>query len=678
MNSQLPVTAPPKRTRIIKCPICQQIGHFQKTCPQRVQAAAATTNGDIALPLAITRASKKRSRGPKTTAAVSPRILRQIPQNESGESGDELAADDDDASHHNVHGLPTPVVDAFAEALDGDGEADVVDTDSVLTEIPVWTQSVVHDEDRTLRSSIQQTNIPSFRGERSGPKNIPPWVKSEIDFFLLFMTDDILDQFVSSSNAYATSTKIRGWHPLSSQELLVFMGVVTYLGVVKVPTRRSAWKDGGIFSQSFLQRHMTAKRFEDILKALHWTNTAEMSEEEKSHKRRDSNYWLVDGFLSKLSINCRQHFFLGQHFDIDEMCIYFKGRFICKCYNPNKPEKWHLKFFALNDGATGYLYDFYPYQGAAERRPPQWGATAYPVYKLLHDRVELHNVNHILHIDNWYNQLQIAMFVRSIGMHSNGTVKTNRKGLPKQALFKNTGATKKERGTVELHSTTLSDGHEYFFTCWMDTKAVHMLSTYRPGVRPVLRNSTGSDGKYIKIRLTRPTNIGDYNGGMGGTDLFDQYCSYYRTMVRTKKWPTRIFTHFIMATIVNAFILFKFSHDDSTLIKYLEALIKQLAMFSFKQPPSHGMVAQCAIIVADDEEPTRRKEVWDKKRLDNTITHMPAHTSRSEGSRRECKVCCKLTAYSCQQCDVGLCIENPAKTSCYEVFHALDSYKNVL
>ena len=60
---------------------------------------------------------------------------------------------------------------------------------------------------------------------------------------------------------------------------------------------------------------------------------------------------------------------------------------------------------------------------------------------------------------------------------------------------------------------------------------------------------------FIKI----PTFTMIYNGYMGGTDSFDQLLSYYRTMIKTKRWQTHIFTHFLMLAAVNARILFKLS-----------------------------------------------------------------------------------------------------------------------
>ena len=69
--------------------------------------------------------------------------------------------------------------------------------------------------------------------------------------------------------------------------------------------------------------------------------------------------------------------------DVYEQCIPWKGRHKCRCYNKDKPKKRFLKLYALNDSRSKYQYDFYPYRGKAEKRPPGVSATAAPVMYLL-------------------------------------------------------------------------------------------------------------------------------------------------------------------------------------------------------------------------------------------------------------------------------------------------------
>ena len=173
-------------------------------------------------------------------------------------------------------------------------------------------------------------------------------------------------------------------------------------------------------------------------------------------KKRWKHLILFIKSLEQLSDNFQKYYTLGHFYDIDEISVYFKGRHICRCYNPNKPHKWHFKLFGLNCSYTGYLWKFYPYRGAAEKREGIYSgisATAFPVHKLTEPNV-LHNKNHILCLDNWYMAPPLARFlVKERGIHSVGTCKTNRKGLPRQHMFTKTGKNKKVRGCLPTTSS---------------------------------------------------------------------------------------------------------------------------------------------------------------------------------------------------------------------------------
>ena len=89
--------------------------------------------------------------------------------------------------------------------------------------------------------------------------------------------------------------------------------------------------------------------------------------------------------------------------NVDEGVFGFKGRHRARCYNPNKPEKWHFKSYCLNCSVTGYLVNFFMYQGRDEKvllppseppppshsnhcfeqSPPGQTASEYPVLRLL-------------------------------------------------------------------------------------------------------------------------------------------------------------------------------------------------------------------------------------------------------------------------------------------------------
>jgi hypothetical protein len=50
----------------------------------------------------------------------------------------------------------------------------------------------------------------------------------------------------------------------------------------------------------------------------------------------------------------------GKNIAIDETTVGFKHKIIFDIYNPNKPMKWSIRFFALADSDTGYVHSIIP------------------------------------------------------------------------------------------------------------------------------------------------------------------------------------------------------------------------------------------------------------------------------------------------------------------------------
>ena len=129
------------------------------------------------------------------------------------------------------------------------------------------------------------------------------------------------------------------------------------------PSMRSYWSNEARFTDPFVKRCFTRDRFEMLKKCLHVIEPTAFYPAELKQKQKDDCFWRVSPFLDHLTKMYSRFYVCNQDFDIDEMCIGFKGRHVARCYNPNKPEKWHLKAFCLNDSSTGYLHGFYMYQG---------------------------------------------------------------------------------------------------------------------------------------------------------------------------------------------------------------------------------------------------------------------------------------------------------------------------
>jgi Transposase IS4 len=150
--------------------------------------------------------------------------------------------------------------------------------------------------------------------------------------------------------------------------------------------------------------------------------------------------------------------------------------------------------------------------------------------------------------------------MKDLGIQVCGTIKTNRANLPVHDRMVQSGKKAESRGVMLAYEGTLgtlSDGKKIYFTEWMDSKLVHMLSSYSTLEDTCVRRTKPDVAMSTQLTLPRPSVIGGYNQGMGGTDAMDQKLSYYRPKLRYRKWPKKLIFHIIWLAIMNSHILYK-------------------------------------------------------------------------------------------------------------------------
>ena len=323
------------------------------------------------------------------------------------------------------------------------------------------------------------------------------------------------------------------------------------------------------------------------------------------------------------------------------------------------------------------------YQGSTERRPAEWSATAYPVKKLMEPYsmgVSGRGVNRVMCLDNWYTSIEVAVFLMlTYKVYLIGTIKTNRKGLPKEHIYPKIGRGKKVRGTMSTVMATIS-GVIVYFTSWMDSKPVHGLSTLPTDKDTVQRKDKDADGRFAPTTIWRPTMWQYYNKGMGGTDLHDQLNQYYRTMVRCKKWPIRIFTHFLHSVVTNAYILYREKNElktsDFSLLEFIDILLDNIHALPDSDAPEDDI---------DVHDPHDRSYTtcagWAKPANKNARLSTPKtslhYTANDKKSRGRCPVCKKNGVYTrCALCPTMpfLCNEGFGLDNCFYRFHTLDEF----
>ena len=543
-------------------------------------------------------------------------------------------------------------------------------------------------------------------GNDPGARNIPDGVKhskSPFDVWSLFITPDIIRTLWENTVSFSHSLNQRR-KPIELGEIYAFIGIVLFMGINVVGNRKYLFSDSTPLHSKFVSDTFSKRRFDWILRCFHWIDTTKFTDQEKSVKNKTDHFWRVGSFLEQLAVSFRHFYKPGCWIDVDEQCIPFKGRHPSKCYNPNKPNKWHLKLFCMNDSQSHYTVNFFAYQGKDERRPPGMSATAYPPIRLL-DHDEYKHMGYKFFSDNWYTQIELCDVFNDWGIDADGTIKTNRAGLYKEGILPYKGRNVKERGYCRQYKLERPGYKPLYMISWMDSKPVHMLSTFESKLTTCTRNSRDQNGVYRQLQLPQPDVIKLYNKGMGGTDGVDQKLEAYRTNLKTKAWPPKVIFHGIQLAQVNAHVIYKQIHnldaksENFTLLDFSLTLIHELvsrknhiedgeASDDSQDNASDNSSASDDIIVsktARARTPPRKRGKFahfDRLLAHNSrkegSDHFPAHvghrTNGSKDMRRKCRICYKKTPYKCISIyciDMHFCVDNNSYKgkSCFTYYH---------
>ncbi|CAN2390701.1 transposition, partial [Pristimantis euphronides] len=129
----------------------------------------------------------------------------------------------------------------------------------------------VTDEDG-WSSAYRHVPTPAFT-ETAGPTRVMPSSSSAIDFFQLFVPDNVIKNMVAQTNMYAKKFQERFgcddvWMDVSLAEMKAFLGYMISTSTHHCESVLSIWS-GGFYSNKSISLVMTQSRFEKILKFFH-------------------------------------------------------------------------------------------------------------------------------------------------------------------------------------------------------------------------------------------------------------------------------------------------------------------------------------------------------------------------------------------------------------------------
>lgn len=194
------------------------------------------------------------------------------------------------------------------------------------------------------------------------PLPAPNPAKDPLHYFNAYMDEDFKKYVVNETNRYARHT----WQPgqtdfaiLTLQEFDLFLSDMLYMGLCRLPNRRKYWERG--IHDTIIGRALTGPRFEAILSKLHFNDNAKLPKE-GDPKRKTAKIAPLFDQINKVS---KLYVVPGRDASVDEQGIRSKHHSGMQQYNKDKPDKRHIKVWAIAL-TGGYLWHVEVYGGATE------------------------------------------------------------------------------------------------------------------------------------------------------------------------------------------------------------------------------------------------------------------------------------------------------------------------
>ncbi|CAG5015998.1 unnamed protein product [Parnassius apollo] len=198
---------------------------------------------------------------------------------------------------------------------------------------------------------------------------------------------------------------------------------------------------------------MSRNRIE-LLQNLHFVDKETADTTDRIYK--------ILSLIDTLNNSFRRYYSPKEEVCVNESQVPYRGRLIFRQYNKSKRHKYGMKLFKLCT-IPGYTCKLELYAG---KNHEQLNTTPKNVVMSLCK--EILDLGHTVATDNWYTSLDLANKLLDRYTHLVGTLRKNRKSLPKQVIDAKlkpgeSVAMENEPGITVLH--------------WKDKRSVFMLST---------------------------------------------------------------------------------------------------------------------------------------------------------------------------------------------------------
>lgn len=472
---------------------------------------------------------------------------------------------------------------------------------------------------------------------------------SPLEIFQLFFSEEAIAVLCANTNKNAQRRLLRGkrklWKDLEPSEMLHYLALTIYHGLMRPHSARDLWKRDQLYSLPFPTSVMPCYRYDAISACLHMSDPAKdsLNDQQRGQPGYDALFRLKPLHNQILSA-CRALYHPHQNITIGEHNVGSRSHHSMKWFIKDQPKRWGFKLFLLTDIKTGYTCDFSVYQGRS--LTPSGNGLSYDAVMNLIRVLELGTGYHV-YVDNFYTSAALFRQLHQVGFGACGPVRESRQGFPRtqlNALPKTAG-----RGNMRwIRKGCL------LFVKWKDTKDISMCSTIHKAYsgRTTEMRFKSRDGAWSHQKLPVPDAVMDYNWYMGTMEQSNALCKYFSVSDKTMRWYRKLFLNFVDIAVVNSFIIHKELAQGKGSTPLTQKKFREILCWELSSVGKGGTEEP-------DPEPAAEKSPLGCYPV--AVTDMTISSVRSSRKRLYCVLCYSRkkrnkTIYKCRSCGVPLCI----------------------
>lgn len=451
--------------------------------------------------------------------------------------------------------------------------------------------------------------------------------KQPADFFFMFVDEALLELMVQETNRYALQklsktilpkARIKQWKATNPNEMKIFLGLQIWIGLVQMPKLGCYWSNNVLYSTE-VKQVMSRNRFELLLSNWHFTDNEGGNTSERLYK--------IAPLINHIRKNFQNVITPSNNICVDETLVPFRGRLAFRQYIKNKRHKFGIKLFKLCI-EDGYTYDFKIYCGAEKTNT----TNSVPTSIVMGLCENLLDCGRTIYVDNYYTSIELAHKLLDRQTHLVGTLRKNRKGIPKDVIQK-----KLKKG--EIIGKESDTGVAVIK--WCDKREVLMLSTKHTNK---MKSLTARNGNEVQ----KPEAIIDYNKSKSFIDLSDQVKAYASCLRRSVKWYRKLAVEILLGSaVVNAFIIYKSVTDKNiSITEFRENIAKELLGIAQKENNVTSISVKEKHILEEVGTSNRRRCTSCYKKLTEEHNRKYA-TSKATQTRWKCVQCEKFYCVPC-------------------------------